>query len=181
MLGVMLLAPLQALSDSVLMAAREGGEHELASVGAARLNLHVGHALVQLNQLGHVGEVQLRVNAMGEHVHGDGNQVGVARALAISEQGALNAVGAGQNAQLGFGNARAAVVVAMQRQLNGVAVLQVLAHVLDLLREYMRQAHFDRRGQVDDGLAVGGRLPYVQNGVAYLERVFGLGAGEAFR
>ena len=49
MLGVMLLAPLQALSDSVLMAAREGSEHELASVGAARLNLHVGHALVQLD------------------------------------------------------------------------------------------------------------------------------------
>ena len=117
---------------------------------------------------------------MGEHVHGDGNQVGVARALAIAEQGALNAVGASQNAQFGFGNACASVVVAMQRQLNGVAVLQVLAHVLDLLREYMRQAHFDRRGQVDDGLAVGGRLPYVQNGVAYLERVFGLGAGEAF-
>ena len=179
-LGVVLLAPLQALGDSVLMAAREGREHELASVGAARLNLHIGHALVQFDQFRHVGEVQLRINAMGEHVHGDGNQVGVARALAIAEQGALNAVGASQNAQLGFGNARAAVVVAVQRQLNGVAVLQVLAHVLDLLREYMRQAHFDRRGQVDDGLAIGGRLPYVQNGVAYLERVLGLGAGEAF-
>ena len=49
MLGVMFLAPLQALSDSVLMAAREGREHELASVGAARLNLHVGYALVQLD------------------------------------------------------------------------------------------------------------------------------------
>ncbi len=38
----------------------------------------------------------------------------------------------------------------------------------------VRRAHLDGRGQIDDGLALGGRLPHVEDGVADFERVFRL-------
>ena len=43
----------------------------------------------------------------------------------------------------------------------------------------MRHAHLDRRGQVDDGLVVGRRLPDIEHGVADLERILRLRAREA--
>jgi hypothetical protein len=53
-----------------------------------------------------VGEVDLRVDALAEQVHPQGDQVDVAGALAVAEQAALDAVGAGQVAQLGRRDAR---------------------------------------------------------------------------
>ena len=44
----------------------------------------------------------------------------------------------------------------------------------------MRHRHFYGNGQVDYHLVLSGRLPYVDNCVAYLQRELGLGAGEAF-
>ena len=55
-----------------------------------------------------------------------------------------------------------------------------LEHHSIWLAYYMGHAHLHRDRQVDDHGALGGGLHHVQNGVAYLERVFGLGAGEAF-
>jgi hypothetical protein len=43
-----------------------------------------------------VGEVDLGVDALGEQVHAQGDQVDVAGALAVAEQAALDPVGAGQ-------------------------------------------------------------------------------------
>ena len=51
---------------------------------------------------------------MAVHIHGDGNDVHVARALAVAEQRALHAVRAGQQAQFGVGHAAAPVVVRVQ-------------------------------------------------------------------
>ena len=61
-----------------------------------------------------VGEVDLRVDALGEQVQPQRDQVDVAGALAVAEQAALDPVGAGQQAQLGGGHAGAAVVVRVQ-------------------------------------------------------------------
>ena len=96
---------LHAFGDGVLMRAGEGGKDELAGVGLAVADLHAGEALVHLDELRHVGEVQMRINAVGVHVHGDGDDVDVARAFAIAEERAFDAVGSGEKSHLGIRHA----------------------------------------------------------------------------
>jgi hypothetical protein len=69
-----------------------------------------------------VAEVDLRVDALREQVDAQGDQVDVAGALAVAEQAALDAVGAGHVAELGGGDRGAAVVVRVQRQDDVLAV-----------------------------------------------------------
>ena len=112
--GVGLLHILAALVDGVLVAAGEGGEHQLAGVGLAVAHGHLGGALEHLLDLVHVGEVQLRVHPLGVHVHGQGDDIHIAGALAVAEQGGLHPVGPGQQAHLGSGHAGAPVVVGVE-------------------------------------------------------------------
>ncbi len=112
--GVGLLHILAALVDGVLVAAGEGGEHQLAGVGLAVAHGHLGGALEHLLDLVHVGEVQLRVHPLGVHVHGQGDDVHIAGALAVAEEGGLHPVGPGQQAHLGGGHAGAPVVVGVE-------------------------------------------------------------------
>jgi hypothetical protein len=56
----------------------------------------------------------------------------------------------------------------MQGYLDGIAVLEVVAHELDLIGVDVRRGQFNGDRQVDDGLAVGRRLPDVQHGIANL-------------
>ena len=142
--------------------------------------MHPGHPLVGGADLRHVGEIQLGVNAVAVHVHGQRHSVHVAGALAVAEQAALDALGTGQHGQLSTGDAGAAVVVGVGGDDDAVAVLQVLVAVLDLVGVDVRHTHLDRDGQVDDHRAVGGGLHDVQHGVADLDGVIDLGAGEAF-
>jgi hypothetical protein len=59
-----------------------------------------------------VGEVEVRIDALGDHqVHRQGDDVDVAGAFAVAEQGALDSVGAGQQPHLGGSGHRAAAVV----------------------------------------------------------------------
>ncbi len=96
------------------MAAREGGKHQLTHVGGALVDLHPGHALVHVADLGDVGEVQLGVYAVGVEVQGQGHDVHVAGALAVAEQGSTPRVGPGQQAQFSGSHALAPVVVGVQ-------------------------------------------------------------------
>ena len=64
---------------------------------------------------------------------------------------------------------------------DAVAVLEVLVAVLDLVCVDVRHAHLNGDGQVDDHRAVGRRLHDVQHGVADLDGIIDLGAGEALR
>ena len=61
-----------------------------------------------------VGEVDLRVDTLGEQVQPEGHQADVPGAFTVAEQAALDPVGSGQVAQLGGGDRRTAVVVRMQ-------------------------------------------------------------------
>ncbi len=85
-----------------------------------------------------VAEVDLRIDALREQVHPEGDQVDVAGALAVAEQRALDAVGAGEVAELGSRDCSAAVVVRVQGQDDGVAVGEVTVHPLDLVRVHVR-------------------------------------------
>ena len=175
----MLLAVGHALCNGVLMAAGEGGEHQLTGVGGALVNVHPGHPLVGGADVRHIREVQLGVHAVAVHVHGQCHRVHVAGALAVAKQAALYPLCTRQHGQLCAGYAGAAVVVGMGGDDDAVAVFQVLVAVLDLVGVDMRHAHFYGDGQVDDHGAVRGGLHDVQHGVAHIHGVVHLGAGEA--
>ena len=140
--------------------------------------MHPGHSLVNLADRGHIREVQLGVNALREHIHRQRHDIDVAGALAVAEEGAFNAVGAGQYAQFRVRDRASAVVVRMEGDDDRIAVFEVVAHILDLVRVDVghRQLNGDR--EIDDGLVVGRRLPDVQNSVADFECIVRLGSGE---
>ncbi len=72
-------------------------------------------------------------DALGVHVQGQGDDVDVAGALAVAEQAAFDAVGAGHQAELGGGHAAAAVVVGVEREHHAVAAGEMAVHPLDLV------------------------------------------------
>ena len=105
-----------------------------------------------------VGAVEHRVDALRVHVERQRHDVDIAGALAIAEQRALDAVGARHQAELGGGDAGAAVVVRMQRDDHVVAIVEVAAHPFDLVGIDVGRRHLDGRRQIEDELVVGGRL-----------------------
>ena len=116
-----------------------------------------------------------------EQVEPQRHQVDVAGPLSVAEQRPLDPVGAGHVAQLGGRHSRAPVVVRVQREHDRVAVRQIAGHPLDRVGVHVGRRHLDRRRQVDDRLAVGGRLPHVVDRVADLDRIVELGAGVGLR
>ena len=104
----------QALVDGVLV---RPGERRIDQVAAVRVTLVHGDLVAVLHRATEVvdiAHVELRVDALAEEVHAQGDEADVAGALAIAEEAALDAVGAGHVAELGGGDSRAAVVVRVQ-------------------------------------------------------------------
>ena len=140
------------------MRAAEGGVDEVARPRAALVHGQLVAVLGGAADLVEVAEVDLRVDALREQVDAQRDEVDVAGALAVAEQAALDAVGAGHVAELGGGDRGAAVVVRVQRQDHVLAVGEVAAHPLDRVGVDVRRRHLDGRRQVDDDLALGRRL-----------------------
>ena len=126
-----------------------------------------------------IAEVDLWVDALGEQVDPQGDQVDVARALAVAEQTALDPVGSCLISELRRGHRGAAVVMRVQADEHVLPVVQVPRHPLDRVGVDVRRRHLDRRGQVDDHLAVGSRLEDLEHLVADIHGERELGTGVA--
>ena len=163
------------------MGTGEGRKDQLAGVRLTIAHGHTGEMLIELHNLGHVGEVQFGVYPVGEEVHGHGDDVHVAGPLAVAEEGPLDPVAAGQQGQFARRHGGAAVVVGVDGHDDVFAVVQVLAHVLDLLGVHMGHGHLHGRGQVDDDLAVRAGLPHVDDFIADAQGKLHFRAGEALR
>ncbi len=175
------LTGLKALLDGVLVGAGEGGEHEVAGVRVTLGDLQLVAVLDGLADFRNVGVVDLRVDALGQQVQAEGDEVDVAGTLAVAQQAAFHTVGAGQHGQLGGGDAHAFVVVRVQRKHHGVTRHEVVGHVLHLIGEHVRRGHFHRGRQIDDHRVFRRRLDDVDHRVAHLGGVFRFGAGEGLR
>ena len=92
---------LEALLDGVLVAAGERRVDEVADVGVPRVHGQAVAVLGHPPQRVDVGDVELGVDALAEQVHGDVDHVDVAGALAVAEERALHAVGAGHDRRTG--------------------------------------------------------------------------------
>ena len=172
---------MHAFGDRVLMGAAEGREYELSGIRLTIADLHARHLFIDIDDMRHIAEVQLRIHAHRIHVHRQGDDVHVAGALAVAEERALDAVSAGQQTHLAVGHAAAAVIVRMQGDDDVFAVVHVLAHIFNLAGIDMRHGHLHRHRQVDDHLVVCAWLPHIEHGVAHLERVIDFRTGKALR
>ena len=172
---------LQALLDGVLVGAREGRVDEVAAPRVPLVHRQLVAVLDGAPDLGHVGEVDLGVDALAEQVHAQGDEADVAGALTVAEQAALDAVGAGEVAELGRRHALAAVVVRVQAHDDRLAAVEVAHHPLDGVGVDVGRGHLDGRGEVDDHLVVGRRVDDRDDLVADAHRELELGAGVRLR
>src|SRR4029077_6717306 len=99
-LAVRVRSRLHALLDRILVRARKCGVGQLADVGVPRVYGQLVAGLDHAPQLVDVGDVEPRVDPLAEEVHCHGHEVDIARALAVAEQRALDAFGAGHQGQL---------------------------------------------------------------------------------
>ena len=163
------------------MGAGEGREHQVSRIGHPLVDFHAREPLIGLPHLHDMGEVQAAVHAVAHHVHRHGDDVHVSRALSVAEQRPLHPVRPGQDAELRVADAAAPVIVGMDAQNYVLPVFQMLVHIFYLAGKDMGHGHLHRAGQIDYGLVVSVRLPYVQHRVADLQGVLRLGLGEALR
>ncbi len=102
-----------------------------------------------------VREIEPRIDALRVEVEAQSHQVDIAGALAIAEQAALDPVRARHQAELGGGDAGAAVVMRMERDDDAVALADVAAEPFDLVGIDIGRRRLDRRGQVEDDRMIG--------------------------
>ena len=95
----------------------------------------------------------------------------------VAEEAALDAVRAGEVAELRGGDAGAPVVVRVERPRRGLTALEVADHPLDGVGVDVGCRHLDGGRQVHDGLGVRRRVDDVDDGVADPHREVELGPG----
>jgi hypothetical protein len=100
--------------------------------------------------LGHIGEVKLRVHALHQKIQTDGAQIDVAGPFAVAQQAAFYAVGTGEHTEFGSRDGHALIIVRVQRQHHCVTLIEIAGHKLDLVGKDVRGGHLHGIGQVDD-------------------------------
>lgn len=180
-LDAVLAHHVHALFDGVLVRAAERGENQVACVGLARRNFHARALFVDRADFRQVGEVELGVYALREHVERDRHDVEVARALAVAEERALNPVRARQNAELGGGYAvpRSLCVWRLISTQSRSEMLRQIHSIWSAYTWVVATAGFRAGLQISLFLRSG--LPrLLLDGLADFERKIKLGVAEAF-
>ena len=172
---IVLPARREGLLDRILVRTRERGVDQIADIGVTGMHGQLVAVFDRAANGVDIREIEARIHALDVHIERDVDDVEIARALAIAEQAALEAVGAGHQGQLGRGRARAAVVVRMHRDHDAVAARDVAAGPLDHVGEDVRRRMLHRGRQIDDALALGRGLPDFGHGVDHAQRKFEFG------
>ena len=118
------------------------------------------------------------MDALRVEVECEGDQIDVARALAVAEDATLDAVRARHLAELGGSDGRAPVVVRVQADEDAIALVQVVVHVLDLVGVHVGRGCLNRGGQVVDNLFLRCRLPDFGDRIADFKGELGFGGAE---
>lgn len=180
-LAVVFLSPVHSLGDGILVRAAERSEYQLTAVRRTLIHVHSGDTLVHLHDLRHIGEVQFRIDTLGVHIQCQCDDVHITGALAVAEQRSLDTVAAGKESQLTVCHSAATVVVGMQGDDHVFTPVQIVVHILDLVRIHVRHGVGNGDRQIDDDRIFRCRLPDLQYGIADLQGKFRLCAGKALR
>ena len=104
---------MHALVDGVLVGTGEGGEHQLSGIGVTGIDVHFRTPLIHLCDPLYIGDLQLRIDALGEHIVSQGQYIHISGPLPVSEQGALHPVRTSQERQLCGRHSGPPVVIGM--------------------------------------------------------------------
>ena len=151
------------------------------AVGVARVDGELVAVLRDPPQVVDVGEVELRIHPLGEHVEREGHDVHVAGALPVSEQGPLDPLRPGHEGELRRRHPGPPIVVRVKAQDDALPVADVPSEPLDLVGVDVGGRHLDGGRQVDDQPPGWSRLVDVHHRLADLDRVVELRPGEALR
>ncbi len=142
------------------------------------ISRHLGNSLANLYYLLDVLQLQLWVNALGEHVVSNGKNVHVTCALAVAKEGSLHSVSAGQKTQLCNGNSGSTVIVWVDREDNIVSVLEMGGHPLNLVSIDIRSIHLHCSWQVENNRCICGMVPGILHCGTYLKSIVNLSSCE---
>ena len=181
LVGIVDILVSHSLGDRILMGAGKCAEDQVPRIRLPRVYLHSGQALIGLADLGHIGEVELRIDAIGEQIHRHCDQVHIPGPLSVSKERALHAVRARQYAELCIRHTAAAVIVGMKAEHDAVPVLEVFVQVFDLGGKNVRHGRLHRRRNIDDGLPVRIGLPDIEHRIADLQGILHFRSVEALR
>ena len=168
----------KALLDRVLVAAGKGREHQFAAIGVARVDGQLVAIFNRLDDFIDVREIERGVNALGVEVHRHGHQAAIAGALAIAKQASFDAVGARHQPEFGGRNARAPVVMGVERDDRAVAVWQVAAEIFDLVSIDVGRCRLNRSWQIEDDRVIGGGGEDIHHRLAAFDGEVDLGGAE---
>ena len=129
----------------------------------------------------HLREAEPGIDALAVEIHRQRHQADVTGALAVAEQAAFDAVGAGHHRQLRAGDAGSPVVMRMDADAHIGTAREVTTKILNLIGINVRRVHFHRRGQVDNHRPFGAGLPDFHHRFADLQREIRLGKTKSFR
>ena len=115
-----------ALLDRVLVRTRKSRVDQFTHVRVTGVNWQTIGVLGDVTNLVNISNVKFGVDALREEVESESNDVHVSGSLPVPEEGSLDAVGPGEDPQLGRRDRRSAIVVRMQRQHDGVAAINVV-------------------------------------------------------
>ena len=178
---LLVLSPFHTLGDSILVRTRERREHQLTAIRLSRVHLEVSVLFINLHNFRHIGEIKLRIHAVGEKVHCQCDDIHVTCSLAVSEEGSLYPVTACQQPQLGISHSSSSVIVRVQRYYEVFPVMKILAHIFNLRCINVRHRHCHCSREIDNNLVFRCRLPYIDNFVADFSCKFNFCTCEALR
>ena len=144
----------ETLLDGVLMRAGERGIDQIASVWMARMHRQTVAVLGNSTQVIDVTDVELGIDAHGEQVHGDVDDVDIAGALTVAKQRALDPVRPRHDAELRRCHSAAAIVMGVERQDDPLTLADRAEEPLDDVPVHIRGVALDGRRQIEDDLVV---------------------------
>jgi hypothetical protein len=167
------------LGNGILVAARKGTHDQGAGVGGTRVDRDLVGVLDNVNDLVQIRKVQVGAQSLGVQVQSQGDNIDVAGALAVAKQASLDTVSAGHLGQLGRSDGGASVIVVVNTDADGLALVNVPAKVLNLVGKDVGRGQLDGGGQIDDEGVLNSRAPGLADGIADLDGKVGVGVGEA--
>ena len=181
MVAFLFLPPFHSFGDGILMRSGKRRKPQLAAVRLAVIHMHPRDFFIKSNGRRHILKIQLGVYPLGKHVQSQGNDIRVSGAFTVAEQGSLDPVRAGQQAQFAVRHAATPVVMGMEGDHHAVTVIQMLAHIFYLAGVNVRHGMLYCHRKIDNHLFLRRRLPDIQHSIADIPGKFHLRAGKAFR
>ena len=98
----------------------------------------------------HIRDIELGVNALAEHVHGHGDDINIAGALTIAEQGAFDTVCTRHQAKLSCGHRTAAIIMGVEAVGDAIAIFEIAHAPFNLIGVDVGRGGLNRERQIED-------------------------------